>query len=261
MTKTAFAIAAHPDDIEFYMMGTLLLLKDAGYEVHYMNVSNGSLGTDHCDYQTIVKTRREEAIASAGLVGAVYHESICDDIEVFYNYGNLAKLVPVVREVAPEIVLTHGPYDYMEDHINAGRLAVTAVFCRGMINMKCAPTSPPTMQDVALYHSMPAGMTDQLRRPVNADFFVNIESKMDLKRRTLGCHKSQKEWLDLSQGMDSYIRNMENCAVAFGGKSGKFAFAEGWIQHNPLGYGPEDFNPLAAALGDRVQLTPQAIQR
>ncbi|MDQ6630443.1 MAG: PIG-L family deacetylase, partial [Verrucomicrobiota bacterium] len=32
--KTAFAIAAHPDDIEFMMAGTLLLLKNAGYEIH-----------------------------------------------------------------------------------------------------------------------------------------------------------------------------------------------------------------------------------
>ena len=26
----------HPDDIEFYMAGTLLLFKQAGYEIHYM---------------------------------------------------------------------------------------------------------------------------------------------------------------------------------------------------------------------------------
>ena len=77
MSKRAFAIACHPDDLEFGMMGTMMLLKDAGYEVHYMNVSNGSLGTDHHDYQTIVRMRREEALNSAKLVGAVFHESIC----------------------------------------------------------------------------------------------------------------------------------------------------------------------------------------
>ena len=67
MSKRAFAIACHPDDLEFGMMGTMMLLKDAGYEVHYMNVSNGSLGTDHHDYQTIVRMRREEALNSAKL--------------------------------------------------------------------------------------------------------------------------------------------------------------------------------------------------
>src|SRR6478736_4621779 len=43
--QTAFAVAAHPDDIEFYMAGTLLLLKQAGFEIHYMTLSNGSCGS------------------------------------------------------------------------------------------------------------------------------------------------------------------------------------------------------------------------
>ena len=259
MTKKAFAIACHPDDLEFGMMGTMLLLKDAGYEIHYMNVSNGSLGTDHLDYQTIVRMRREEAQTSAAMVGAVYHESICDDLEVFYNYENLAKLVPVMREVEPEIVLTQGPYDYREDHVNAGRLAVSAAFCRGMVNMKCAPTSKPTFQNVAVYHCMPHSITDMLRRPVEADFYVDISSKMDMKSKALACHKSQKEWLDVSQGMDAYLKDMENRASIFGKASGVFQFAEGWVQHNPLGFGPDDFNPLATALAPFVKRMPHAI--
>ncbi|MEO6036439.1 MAG: PIG-L family deacetylase, partial [Verrucomicrobiota bacterium] len=43
--KIAFAVAAHPDDIEFMMAGTLLLLKNAGYEIHYMNLSRGNCGS------------------------------------------------------------------------------------------------------------------------------------------------------------------------------------------------------------------------
>src|SRR4051812_34937369 len=39
------AIAAHPDDIEFMMAGTLLLLRDAGWDTHYLNVSSGNLGS------------------------------------------------------------------------------------------------------------------------------------------------------------------------------------------------------------------------
>ena len=45
MAKTAMAIACHPDDIDFGMSGTLMMLKKAGYEIHYMDVANGSLGT------------------------------------------------------------------------------------------------------------------------------------------------------------------------------------------------------------------------
>jgi N-acetylglucosamine malate deacetylase 1 len=39
---SAIAVAAHPDDIEFMMAGTLLLLKRAGYEIHYFNLLSGN---------------------------------------------------------------------------------------------------------------------------------------------------------------------------------------------------------------------------
>ena len=41
----ALAIAAHPDDIEFVMAGTLLMLQRAGWEIHCLNVANGNLGS------------------------------------------------------------------------------------------------------------------------------------------------------------------------------------------------------------------------
>ena len=46
-SHAAFAIGAHPDDIEFYMAGTLLLLKQAGCEIHYMNLASGNCGSVH----------------------------------------------------------------------------------------------------------------------------------------------------------------------------------------------------------------------
>ena len=41
----ALAMAAHPDDIEFMMSGTLLLLKKAGAEIHMCNLANGCYGS------------------------------------------------------------------------------------------------------------------------------------------------------------------------------------------------------------------------
>ena len=70
--KTAFAIAAHPDDIEFLMSGTLMHLRDAGYEIHYMNVANGCCGTTEYDVPTITRIRREEAQAAAASIDAIF---------------------------------------------------------------------------------------------------------------------------------------------------------------------------------------------
>ncbi|MBT5707276.1 MAG: hypothetical protein HOI66_13240, partial [Verrucomicrobia bacterium] len=40
--RVALAVAAHPDDIEFGMAGTLLRLAEEGYSLHYLNLSTGS---------------------------------------------------------------------------------------------------------------------------------------------------------------------------------------------------------------------------
>ena len=55
------------------------------------------------------------------------------------------------------------------------------------------------------------------------------------KRRALAAHESQKHWLDVSQGMDSYLISMDNASREVGKLSGKFEFAEGWRRHLHLG--------------------------
>ena len=63
--KVAIAIGAHPDDIEFYMAGTLLMLKKAGYETHYMTVANGNCGSLQYNAAMTRSVRNAEARAWA----------------------------------------------------------------------------------------------------------------------------------------------------------------------------------------------------
>jgi LmbE family N-acetylglucosaminyl deacetylase len=252
MPKSALAVAAHPDDIEFLMAGTLILLGRAGYELHYLNIANGSCGTATRPADEIVRVRRTEARAAAASIGAVHHESLVNDIDIFYEKPLLAKVAAIVRDAAPEILLVQSPGDYMEDHQNAARLAVTAAFSRGMRNFPTDPPREPTGQDVAVYHAQPHGNRDPLRRPVRPELCVDIAGVFDRKREMLACHRSQKEWLDTSQGMDSYLRVMEDLSREVGAMSGRFALAEGWRRRSHLGFGPEDFDPLSAALGPHV---------
>ncbi len=132
--KRVLAIGAHPDDIEFVMAGTLILLGRAGYELHYLNLANGCCGSTTLSAPHAAELRQSEAIRAADLIGAEFHASLCDDLAIFYDQPTLARLAAIVREIEPEILLTHPPVDYMEDHTNACRLAVTAAFVRGMPN-------------------------------------------------------------------------------------------------------------------------------
>src|SRR5688572_31508077 len=112
--RAAMAIAAHPDDIEFVMAGTLLLLKRRGWEIHYLNLSSGNCGSTVMSPEKTRRTRKKESMAAAKILGAEYHGSLCEDLEIFYDIKTLRRLAAVVREVGPEIVLTHSPQDYME---------------------------------------------------------------------------------------------------------------------------------------------------
>ena len=250
MPKRAFAIAAHPDDIEFQMAGTLILLQRAGYEIHYMNIANGCCGTAEHSREEIIAIRREEARSAAASIGAVYHESLVDDIAIFYEPRLLVRVAAVIREVAPEILLVQSPQGYMEDHQNAARLAVTGAFTRGMPNFITDPPRAPVSQPVTVYHAQPHGNRDPLRHLVRPDIFVDISSVITLKRAMLAHHQSQKVWLDHTQGMDAYLDAMQDQSREVGAMSGRFTYAEGWRRRLHLGFCDATADPLITALRD-----------
>lgn len=247
--KTALAIAAHPDDIEFLMAGTLLLLGEAGWELHYLNLASGNCGSMVNPPAQTRAIRRREARAAAKRLGARWHPPFVDDAEIFYEDRLLRRVAAVVREVQPTIVLTHSPQDYMEDHMNASRVAVTAAFVRGMPNYRTVPARKATDQPVTVYHALPHGLCDGLRRRLVPGAFVNTTSVQAAKRAALACHRSQKDWLDATQGMDSYLDAMDDMARAVGRMSRRFEFAEGWRRHSHLGFCAEADDPLREALG------------
>lgn len=248
----ALAIAAHPDDIELMMAGTLLLLGKAGYDLHVMNIANGSCGSMEENAESTAARRTQEARASASVLGARFHPPLTNDIEIFYEGSLLRKLAAVVRTVAPRILLVQSPQDYMEDHMNACRLAVTAAFTRGMPNFATNPAVEPVDGNVTVYHALPWGLRGPLGEPIGASQFVNVESVLATKRTALACHQSQKEWLDQTQGLDSYLDTMEAMAREVGEMSGRFSVAEGWRKHLHLGFCGQDDDPLADALGENV---------
>lgn len=250
--KRAFAVAAHPDDIEFVMAGTLLLLGRAGYELHYMTIANGCCGSTEHDAATIAAIREGEARDAARTLGATFHPSLTDDLAIFYDRPTLARLAAVMRDVAPEILLVHSPSDYMEDHTNACRLAVTAAFARGMANFPTDPPRTPVAQPVTIYHAQPHGNRDPLGQLVRPSLFVDVASVLDQKSAALACHRSQQQWLDASQGFGSYIETMKSLSREVGAMSGQFEFAEGWRKHLHLGFCSEQVDPLRAALAGTV---------
>ena len=247
--KVAIAIGAHPDDIEFYMAGTLVLLQRAGWETHYLNIANGCCGSVQYNAGKTRVVRRAEAKRAAKVLGAHFHESLCNDMEIFYELKLLRRLAAVIREVKPGIVLTHPPVDYMEDHTETCRLVVTAAFTHGMPNFCSIPPRPTAEYDVTIYHATPHSLRDPLRRLVMPGAFVNTASVQETKRAALAEHTSQQDWLDVSQGLNSLGKKVDEMARAVGKLSKKFKHAEGWRRHLHYGFSTSDVDPLREALG------------
>jgi LmbE family N-acetylglucosaminyl deacetylase len=256
MTKpVAMAIVAHPDDVEFMMAGTMGLLGQAGYELHVMNIANGSGGSLVEDAATISARRFREAQRSAEIMGATLHPPIANDMEVFYNDALLRKVTAVIREVRPTIILTQPPRDYMEDHMNSCRLAVSAAFARGIPNYVSDPPVPAIPGEVTIYHALPWGLRYPLGECPWVTHYVDVHKMLDFKRETLAAHESQRAWLDETQGMGSYIDKMVEVTRQMGIMSGRFEYAEGFTRHMYMGYCDPSADPLRDALGlERVHL-------
>ncbi|NQU43103.1 PIG-L family deacetylase [bacterium] len=253
----ALAVAAHPDDIEFYLAGTLLRLKEAGAEIHMWNIANGSCGTAVHRYEEIVRLRGQEARDSAVIARASLHEPLVNDLAVFYEPELVRRVSAVIREIHPNIILTQPPQDYMEDHQNTCRLVVSGAFFRGMRNYATNPPRDPWGGDTAIYHCMPHGLRDGLRRLHRPGQYVDVGPVMETKKEMLSQHRSQKDWLDTSQGMGSYVQDMVDSMAELGRMSGRYEFAEGWRRHLHMGLGPVDYDPLSEMLGEACWTDPE----
>ena len=129
------AIAAHPDDIEFMMAGTLILLADEGWQVHCLNLSSGNLGSMNLPPAKTAQVRRKEAQNAARSINATWHPSICNDLQIFYDDRTLRRVAAIVRETDPSIVLTHSPDDYM---------CIVTFRLRDLLSPKSYPPRGPT---------------------------------------------------------------------------------------------------------------------
>ncbi|WP_149497818.1 PIG-L deacetylase family protein [Roseiconus lacunae] len=249
---SVLAIAAHPDDIEYMMAGTMLHLAKAGWDLHYVNLCDGSRGSTVLSREECAATRLEEAKQACKLLNASFYEPIFPDMEAVYNIENVAKVTAIIRQAKPSAILTQPPIDYMEDHQNTCRLAVSAAFSHGMPNLISDPPVEPYYEPVTVYHAQPVGNRTQLGDLVTPHFYVDVTDVVEQKVDLLACHQSQKQWLDQSQGMDSYLQALRDTNAETGQMSGKFKYAEGWRKHLHWGFcGPDD-DPLRAVLAGHL---------
>lgn len=248
MDNVVLSVLAHPDDAEFLCAGTMArLVQEHGWRAHIATMTPGDCGSAELGPDEISRVRRAETAAAAAMLNGVGHCIEERDLLIFYREEALEKVVRLFREVRPRIVITHSPADYMLDHEMTSVLARAAAFGAPIRNFLADRGHAPALEHIPhLYYADPIEGKDPLGRNVEAGFCVDIGSTLDLKRRMLCAHASQRDWLLKHHGIDEYVRAMEDWAAARGEQCGAAA-AEGFRQH--LGHSYPQDNLLGELLG------------
>jgi LmbE family N-acetylglucosaminyl deacetylase len=237
MRKVALTLLAHPDDAEIQCAGTLLRLRDLGWDIHIATATRGDCGTMTETPERISEIRTAEAEAAVKLVGGTYHCLDEKDGLVCYDKPTLRKATDLMRRIAPSLVFTHPLQDYMMDHEMIALVARAASFIYAAPNSSSLPLVPGSAVP-HLYYTDPVGGIDPLGQPVAPTTVIDITDKLDAKVEMLACHASQRDWLRAHHHMDEYIDSMKRAAAERGKLIGVPA-AEGFIQHRGHAY-PED---------------------
>jgi LmbE family N-acetylglucosaminyl deacetylase len=238
VNKTALSFLAHPDDAEFLCGGTLMRLREAGWEVHIATATAGDGGTMTEDRWSISAIRTKEGKRAAELIGAKYHCLDERDIFVVYDKPTIQKTLDLFRSIAPSLVFTHAAKDYMMDHENVSMLARSASFAYAIPNVSSLPR-PAHAAVPHLYYCDPVGGVDPYGKTVEPTTFVDVTAQTDRKADMLAAHASQREWLRAHHGMDEYLDAMRRHSASRGKEIG-VKYAEGFVQHRGHSYPESD---------------------
>ncbi len=132
--RRALCIVAHPDDVEFFAAGTVLLLTDRGVVVDIVLATSGDKGSRDGEVvgADLASTREAEQLAAAellgvGRVGFLRHR----DAEVVDSLELRGELVREIRRSRPDVLISFDPtpgYRQHPDHRVVGRVAMGAVW-------------------------------------------------------------------------------------------------------------------------------------
>ena len=112
------AVGCHPDDLEIACCGTLAKYVKKGHNVVMCHVANGDKGHKIIMPPELGKIRAKEAEEGGKIIGAsrVVNFDVPDLMVDSKNEDLVIKMVALISEVKPSLIITHGLTDYMRDH-------------------------------------------------------------------------------------------------------------------------------------------------
>lgn len=218
------AIGAHPDDVEIGASGSLLLAAKQGQRVGILDLTYAELSSNGN-----VERRQQEAAAADRLLG----------VHARYNFGfpdrglepvreeAIRRVVELIRQTRPRIVLAPYFQDRHPDHESVSRIVREAVFSSGIRKYQPSETLVAYRPSQLLYYFINSTVTPQVVVDVTAVY----PEKLDVLR----CYRSQFEReagsvdTPLTNG---YLEMVEYRERLFGQQAG-VRYAEGFMSTTP----------------------------
>ena len=152
------ALAAHRDDVEQTCGGTLLKMAQRGYRTGILDLTQGEMGT-----RGSAEDRAREAAEAAKILCASWRRALdIPDGRVENTWENRLKVVRVLREQRPRVVILPYWKGRHPDHYTASVLGYEACFLAGLAKLDvdvdpsvAAGDSPATA--TSLRDGMPTG--------------------------------------------------------------------------------------------------------
>lgn len=182
MKLDALVVAAHPDDAEISLGGTILRLVDQGKRVGICDLTRGEMGTRG----TAADRERETAAASERMGLAVRENLGLPDGRVEVRVETREALAAVIRRHAPDVLFGMHTEDLHPDHVACGRLTREAWFLAGLARLAHLGGGSAAHRPRRLFHYMG-------HVPFEPTAVVDIDDVWERKVELIRCYASQLE--------------------------------------------------------------------
>jgi bacillithiol biosynthesis deacetylase BshB1 len=224
---TILAIGAHPDDVEISCGGTLALAARQGFPVGILDLTRGELSTNGT-----VEERAREAEEAARCLGAAARRNaeLPDGGIDPLDPEHVRRVVRVMRELRPAVLLTHAPLDRHPDHVEASRIVDRAWYLAGL--RRFDPEHGEPHRSLGRYHFAS-------RIGFVPTFVVDVTPAWEEKRRAILAHRTQ---VSRAEGVrptplndPGFLDRIEARARHFGSQIG-VRYGEPFRATEPLGF-------------------------
>jgi LmbE family N-acetylglucosaminyl deacetylase len=251
------ALAAHRDDVEQTCGGTLLKMAQCGYRTGILDLTQGEMGT-----RGSAGDRAREAADAAKILCTSWRQALdIPDGRVENTWENRLKVVRVLREQRPRVVILPYWKGRHPDHYTASILGYEACFLAGLAKLDTSVAPAPSSASVlanpddSTPQVLKAGRLQDSRqnagamevpphRPfkiiyatlyydVRPTFVVDITEQFETRFQALMAYQTQFSDQETGQGIfpaRDQIRSRTEAMARFYGMLGGVTYAEPFLQ-------------------------------